>query len=200
MEARLGQANDPGQLGRDRLLCGPLGAEPGRGRRRVHRRASPPSRRPAWSGSARSSRRRPPGRLVPAPVGIDDDLLGAGPGQPGAQRLAGRHLAKPQHEIGPDARWRTARRAAAGRRSRSRGNGRAARSTAGRSARRGSASRQTRARWARGSRSSGSSLATGDDHPGAGVADVLCDLLEHEFGGLQVERRNRGQRPHVASF
>ena len=46
----------------------------------------------------------------------------------------------------------------------------------------------------------GIELATGDDHPGAGVADVLCDLLEHEFGGLYVKRRNRGQRPHVASF
>ena len=32
----------------------------------------------------------------------------------------------------------------------------------------------------------GIELATDDNRPGAGVADVLCDLLEHEFGGLYV--------------
>ena len=102
-------------------------------------------------------RRGAAARLVPAAVGVDDDLVGAARRQPGPQRLAGRHLAEAQDEVGDDRAGEALvaqQQVVGGDR---RGSDREARSAAARSARRGSGSRQTRARWASGSRSSGSS-------------------------------------------
>ena len=78
-------------------LARPPATSPARGR------SSSESRRPAGRQLGRvgaQERRGPAGRLVPAAVGVDDDLVGARIGQPGAQRLAGRHLAEAQDEVG----------------------------------------------------------------------------------------------------
>ena len=43
---------------------------------------------------------RPPGRLVPLPGRVDDDLIGAASLDPRSQGLAGRHIAEAQDEVG----------------------------------------------------------------------------------------------------
>ena len=121
----------------------PAPARPGR------RAGWPPARRRSARSSRRAGRRRSGRRRCR---------------EPGAQRLAGRHLAEAQDQVGARPSSRSARRAAAGRRRRRRGSGRGGRSGAARSARRGSGSRRRSARSASGSRSSGSSWRPGDDH------------------------------------
>ena len=98
------RASRPSQLGLDRLARRTLGVEPGRSGARGSLAAEP--RRPARRQLGRvgaQQRRRPAGRLVPAAERVDDDLVGAGVGEPGAQRLAGRHLAEAQDQVGVDA-------------------------------------------------------------------------------------------------
>ena len=46
----------------------------------------------------------------------------------------------------------------------------------------------------------GVELAAGDDHAGDRVADVAGDLVEQEGRGLEVDRRDCGQRPSVAAL
>ena len=110
---------------------------------------SPRSTRAAQPGGelgrvGAQDRRRPAGRLVPAAVGVDDDLVGAGGRR--ARRAAAcwsasrRSAGRGRGSSGCG----SARRAAAGRRRRSRASGRGGRSGAGRSARRGSGSRRPR--------------------------------------------------------
>ena len=87
-----------GQLGRDRLARRALGLHPHRRRRPLLAEARRPASRQLGRVGAQQ-RRRPASRLVPVAERVDDDLLGARPGQPGAQRLARRQLAEAQHEV-----------------------------------------------------------------------------------------------------
>ena len=113
-----------------------------RRRRRATRPASPDRRgsprrrsgpRAARASGARTRRPTTLSGSCHAAVGVDRDLGGVEPGQPGAQRLGGRQVAGADHELGPVRVRRTPGRAAAGRSGRS-PPGRAARPTAGRPA------------------------------------------------------------------
>ena len=158
-----------------------------RGVRRGRSRLQP--RRPARGQLGRvgaQDRRRPAGRLVPAAAGVDDDLVGAAGRQPGAQRLAGRHLAEAQDEVGHDRAGRSARRAAAGRRWRSRASGRGARSAAARSARRGSGSRR-RGRGGRAARAARGRAGGRRRSRRRSRRRCAGDLVEQEGRGLEVD-------------
>ena len=120
-------------------------------------------------------------------------------GQPLAQRLAGRHLAEAQDEVG---------RRPAGRSAPSdhlvggdhHGSGRGDRSEAARSARRGSGCPAARARSASGSRSPGSVWRPATIRPRSDVAEVLGELVESEIVGVGRNGCDRGQRPALAAL
>ena len=138
--------------------------------------------------SARSSRR-----------GVDDDFAGAAGRQPGPQRLAGRHLAEAQDQVGDD----RAGEALVAQQQVVAGDDMGA--VVG-------AAAQLRGRLGQDREAGGAGqvgerlaqlrveLAAGDDHAGDRVADVAGHLLEQEGGGLEVDPRHRGQRPAVASL
>ena len=46
----------------------------------------------------------------------------------------------------------------------------------------------------------GIELATGDDHSRDRIADVACDLVKEEGRGLEVNPRDGGQRPPLATL
>ena len=199
MQRRLGHRLRALELGGERLLGRRLGGEPGRGRLAV---AAPDPRRPAGgelAGVGAQDRRRAPARLVPAAGRVDHDLVGSGGRDPGPQRLARRHLAETQDQVGPDAlgealvpeqevvggdHMRAVVRPAAQLRG-GLGEQREAR-------RLGEASErlpQLRVE-----------LAAGDDHPGSGLVDVLRDLVEQEGRGLRLVPGDGGQRSLAAAL
>ena len=150
-------------------------------------------------GSARRIAAARFGRLVPAAVGVDDDLVGAARRQPGAQRLAGRHLAEAQDEVGDDRAGEAlvAQQQVVG------GDdvGAVVRAAAQLRGRLGE-DREAGGAGEVGERLAqlGVELAAGDDHAGDRVADVAGDLVEQEGGGLEVDPGDRGQRPAVAAL
>ncbi len=166
-------------------------------------RPSSPSSRAAQpeASSVGSARRIAAARLLGSfqpPQGSIDDFAGAARRQPGPQRLAGRHLAEAQDEVGDDRAGEVlvaqqqvvggddvgaVVRAAAQLRGRL-GQDR----EAGDAGQVGERLAQLRVE-----------LAAGDDHAGDRVADVAGHLVEQEGGGLEVDPRHRGQRPPVAA-
>ena len=160
--------------------------------------AAPDARRPARGELGRvgaQQRRRAAARLVPAAERVDDELVGAGGREPGAQRLAGRHLAEAQDEVGPHALGEAPRRAAAGRRRRPRASGRGGRSAAARSARRGSGSRPPR-RGGRAARAARGRAGARRRSPRSSASSMcLATSSSRNSEGSWSMPRDRGQRP-----
>ena len=105
MQAGLGDRRCPPASSASSASRAAPSASSQRSRARRSLRALDP-RRPAGGELGRvgaQDRRRAAGRLVPAAARVDDDLVGARVGEPGAQRLAGRHLAEAQDQVGATA-------------------------------------------------------------------------------------------------
>ena len=176
-------------LGGDPSLRGPsfFSLQPGR----------PAGRQLGWVGA--QDRRGPSGRLVPATAGVDDDLIGAGRRQPGAQWLARRHLAEAQDQVGHDRPGEALvpQQQVVGGDDMGTVVGPAAqlRGRLGEDRKAGDAG-EVGERLAQ----LGVELAAGDDDSGDGVADVSGDLVQQEGRGLEVDLRHRSQRPPVATI
>ena len=172
----------------------PLGLQPARlSARRVLAEPRRPARRQPV-GSARSRAAAAAGRLVPADSAGRRRAGGVRRRQPLAQRLAGRHLAEAQDEVGR--RDPRKRRARAGHRWRRRGSGRAVRGGSARSARRGSGSRRRGREAGERLAQPGSSWRPQTIRPDGGLGDVPGHLVEQE--AARARRRPASPRSTVA--